>query len=331
MTGRNESTNSSAMINPYCGEISSQYQKWSLTSSDQFAGLTDSGSLSDLCLIGFKLWPCLFLIAWWGGKKHSLCFFYSVNPLAPQTLQGRLNKMRPPKYCCAIRTLQIQRAQTLTENEQMHVTSSKLGNQQHPVNVAVFAIRAEDRVICRRSSVCGHLSDARRNQGWFFFFQSSPSSAKSLQTMPDPISYRVCSWRKRERQDGEGWGVGMKCISRWGNSWWPVRLIGNKVRTSFREKCASEFAQHGQSHLLAWSALAYFWEFTEGRSFCLSDRYDFRKDSSGETDLFVSYLTLANESLWLHFSNCPTGQLTHVSPATGFSEAIEGLLFDGEI
>lgn len=40
--------------------------------------------------------------------------------------------------------------------------------------------------------------------------------------------------RGGERQDGEGWGVGMKWISWWENSWGPVLIIKNKERASFR-------------------------------------------------------------------------------------------------
>lgn len=45
--------------------------------------------------------------------------------------------------------------------------------------------------------------------------------------------------RGEEKQDGERWGVGMKWISWWENSWLPVLIIEkiNKERTSLRWNC----------------------------------------------------------------------------------------------
>lgn len=45
---------------------------------------------------------------------------------------------------------------------------SQTWDQQYSVHYAVFALWMQDGGICHWTSVCGHLSDARRNEGWFF-------------------------------------------------------------------------------------------------------------------------------------------------------------------
>lgn len=97
--------------------------------------------------------------------------------------------------------------------------------------------------------------------------------------------------RGEERRDGAGWGVGMKWISWWENSWAPVLIIKNKEKT-FLLKCTSDFAEDGQFYLLAWTMirLAYFRESTEAKSFPLNE-IRLQKEFSRETELFVSYLT----------------------------------------
>lgn len=88
---------------------------------------------------------------------------------------------------------------------------------------------------------------------------------------------------KGEKQDWEGWGMGIKWISWRENSRGPVLIIKNKERAFFTVKCTSEFAEDGQFYLLAWTLimLAYFRESTEVKSFTLNERLDFRNNSLG--------------------------------------------------
>lgn len=159
---------------------------------------------------------------------------------------------------------------------------SQTRDQQYPVNVAVFAFWMQDGAICRWGSVCGHLSDARWNEGWFF-----PIAPHRVQSHYRPCQIQLvtefAAQEKGEKQDWEGWGMGIKWISWRENSRGPVLIIKNKERAFFTVKCTSEFAEDGQFYLLAWTMimLAYFRESTEVKSFTLNERLDFRNNSLG--------------------------------------------------
>lgn len=105
--------------------------------------------------------------------------------------------------------------------------------------------------------------------------------------------------RGEERQDGEDWGMGIKWISWWENSWGAyadskIKKKGEKRKDFFTLKCTSKFAEDGQFYLLEWTMirLAYFWESTEVKSFSLNERLDFRKNSPGrQSFLFHIWLS----------------------------------------
>lgn len=153
--------------------------------------------------------------------------------------------------------------------------------------------------ICLWSSLCGHLSDARKNEGWFF-----PKAPHRVQSHYRPCKIQLVTEfaaqeRGEERQDGEGWGMSIKWISWWENSRGHMLIVKEKEGKKkglffFTLKCTSKFAEDGQFYLLEWTMikLAYFGESTEVKSFSLNERLDFRKNSPGrQSFLFHIWLS----------------------------------------
>lgn len=142
-------------------------------------------------------------------------------------------------------------------------------DQQYLANCAVFAplngaCKKGGRVMCECHwpPPCGHLSDARRNEGWF-----CPRAPHRVQSHYRPCQIQLVTEFAAPKkggmkgQDGEA----MNWISRWENS--PLPAIKNRERDFFTLRCTSESgSKMVQFYLLAWMVqirLAYFRESTQ--------------------------------------------------------------------
>lgn len=107
-------------------------------------------------------------------------------------------------------------------------------DQQYPELYAASALYMQDGRICHWSSVCGHLIDARRNEGWFF-----PKAPCRVQSHYRPCQIQLVTEfaaheRGDESRDGDGRGAAMKWISWWENSWGHLLIIKKKERAFLR-------------------------------------------------------------------------------------------------